>query len=204
VYSAQWMSVVGFLPIIYSQAGLPLQWTALATAGAAAVNIIGNVGAGRLLQRNVSPGRLLLTAYAAMGLGAVLAFSPLASGMSPAAAGTARYVAVLAFSAVGGMIPGTLFALAVRLAPSEGTVSTTVGWMQQWSSLGQFVGPPLVAWAAHRTGGWEWTWLVTGACALAGAALTVGARERLRAAIGGPARDVRTPKIPHEAANTEK
>jgi CP family cyanate transporter-like MFS transporter len=29
-----------------------------------------------------------------------------------------------------------LFALAVRLAPNEGTLSTTVGWVQQWSALG--------------------------------------------------------------------
>jgi MFS transporter, CP family, cyanate transporter len=75
---------------------------------------------------------------------------------------------VLLFSAVGGLIPGTLFSLAVRLAPSDRTVSTTVGWMQQWSSIGQFAGPPLVAWMAGAAGGWQWTWLVTGACAAAG------------------------------------
>jgi hypothetical protein len=50
-------------------------------------------------------------------------------------------------------------------------VSTTVGWMQQWSSFGQFAGPPLVAWVATQAGGWQWSWLVTGACALAGLAL---------------------------------
>lgn len=204
VYSAQWMSVVGFLPTIYSQAGLPSRWTALATAVAAAVNIIGNVGAGRLLQRRASPDRLLLAAYGAMGFAAWLAFSPFASGMLPVAAGVVRYGAVLVFSAVGGMIPGTLFALAVRVAPNEGTVSTTVGWMQQWSSLGQFVGPPLVAWAAHRTGSWEWTWLVTGACALAGAALTVGARHRLKAALRGPLQSVLASKIAYAATNTDK
>jgi hypothetical protein len=36
--------------------------------------------------------------------------------------------------------------MAVRVAPDERTSPTTVGWMQQWSSLGQFAGPPLVAW----------------------------------------------------------
>jgi MFS family permease len=85
-----------------------------------------------------------------------------------------RYAAVLLFSGVGGLIPATLFALAVRLAPSEGTLSTTVGWVQQWSALGQFAGPPLVAAVASATGGWQWTWLVTGACSLAGLLLTVG------------------------------
>ncbi len=70
-------------------------------------------------------------------------------------------------------MPGTLFFLSVRLAPGEGTISTTVGWMQQWSAFGQFAGPPLVAFVATRSGGWEWSWLVTGVCALAGLMLAV-------------------------------
>ncbi|MDB5946689.1 MAG: transporter-like protein [Ramlibacter sp.] len=191
VYSAQWMSVIGFLPTIYSQAGLPSRWTAFATAGAAAVNIIGNITAGRLLQRGVAPDRLLLAGYIVMGVGAWIAFGPLVGGLPPATGAALRYGAILLFSAVGGVIPGTLFAVAVRVAPDDETVSTTVGWMQQWSCFGQFVGPPLVAWVAHRTGGWDWTWLVTGACALSGATFTWGARERLRAPLnGGPARGV--------------
>ena len=58
--------------------------------------------------------------------------------------------------------------LVVRLAPGPNTVSTTVGWMQQWSSLGQFFGPPLVAAVAGTLGGWQWTWVVTASCSLAG------------------------------------
>jgi MFS family permease len=80
------------------------------------------------------------------------------------------------------LIPGTLFTLAVRLAPGENTVSTTVGWMQQWSALGQFAGPPLVAWVATRSGDWSWSWLVTGACALAGSFLAVFIGRLLRRA----------------------
>ena len=183
VYSAQWISVIGFLPTIYSQAGVPSRWTALATAGAAAVNVIGNVASGWLVQRRVAPDRLLLVGYLAMGTSAWLAFGPVFAAAQPLSAGVLRYGAVLIFSMLGGIIPGTLFALAVRVAPSDGTVSTTVGWMQQWSSAGQFVGPPLVAWVAHRTGGWEWTWVVTGAWALLGVMLTVSTRRRMRIAL---------------------
>lgn len=68
VYSAQWMSVIGFLPSIYAQAGLAAGWTAVATAGAAAVNIVGNIASGRLLQRGVPADRLLLAGYAAMAM----------------------------------------------------------------------------------------------------------------------------------------
>ena len=69
---------------------------------------------------------------------------------------------------VGGLIPATLFSLAIRLAPSTDTVSTTVGWVQQWSALGQFAGPPLVAWVAVQAGGWQWTGWVTSACCAIG------------------------------------
>jgi CP family cyanate transporter-like MFS transporter len=91
-------------------------------------------------------------------------------------------VGVLALSGIGGVIPGTLFSLAVRLAPGERTVSTTVGWMQQWSAFGQFAGPPLVAWVASRAGGWQWSWVVTTGCAAAGLVLAAWAARlpRLR------------------------
>jgi CP family cyanate transporter-like MFS transporter len=169
-YSAQWLAVIGFLPSIYAQAGIVGALAACATALAAAVNIVGNVAAGRLLQRGIPAPKLLLVGFAAMGVGASVAFSLI----SPAAgwgAGLAQYAAVLVFSMTGGMIPATLFSLAVRLAPGEDAVSTTVGWMQQWSSLGQFAGPPLVALVATHAGGWQWSWTVTGTCALAGLGL---------------------------------
>ena len=58
------------------------------------------------------------------------------------------------------------------VAPGEHTLSSTVGWVQQWSAAGQFVGPPLVAWVASAVGGWHLTWLATGACSLLGLVLT--------------------------------
>ena len=158
VYSAQWLSMVGFLPSIYAQAGLAPAWAGLATAVAAGVNMVGTVGAGRLLQRGVAPPRLLQTGYGVMGVASVLMYAPVWPAGWLAAAGP--FVAVLVFSSVGGLIPATLFAQAVRVAPSAGTVSTTVGWMHQWSSLGQFVGPPLVAWVATGAGDWSLSWVV--------------------------------------------
>lgn len=164
LYSGQWLAVVGFLPTIYSQAGYSGVLVGVLTALAAGINMLGNIGAGRCLAKGVRPGTLLSMAYLAMALGAVVAFG--AQGHP-----IAQYLAVLVFSGVGGLIPGTLFSLAVVLAPGEATVSTTVGWMQQFSALGQFLGPPLVAWVATQAGGWHWTWVVTGGCSLLGIAL---------------------------------
>ena len=165
LYSSQWLAVIGFLPVIYAAAGVGATATGVLTALAAAVNMIGNLGAGRLLQRGVRPPRLLATGFVAMALAAAAAFSGASGeGLPP----LLRYAAVLAFSMLGGMIPATLFALAMRVAPGEDTVSTTVGWMQQCSALGQFAGPPIVAWLAARAGGWHWTGAATGAASLAG------------------------------------
>jgi MFS family permease len=164
-YSSQWLAVIGFLPTIYLRAGIPGALTGALTALAAAVNIVGNIGSGRLLQHGARPAGLLALGFATMGLAATAAFAGADGAGLPAAA---RYVAVLVFSLVGGVIPATLFSLAVRVAPSESTISSTVGWMQQWSAFGQFVGPPFVAWLAGRSGGWHWTWLATGAMSLLG------------------------------------
>lgn len=164
-YSGQWLAVVGFLPSIYAQAGVAGAWAGPLTALAAAANIIGNVAAGRLLGRGLPPLALLGAGFLAMAGGALLAFS----GVPPAL----QYGAILVFSMVGGLVPATLFSLAVRLAPSADTVSTTVGWMQQWSALGQFAGPPLVAWLAAAAGGWQWTGWATAASSALGLVLAV-------------------------------
>ena len=179
MYSGQWLAVVGFLPSIYAQAGLGGAVLGLLTALAAGVNMIGNIGSGRLLARGLAPSTLLWCGYGAMLTGALLAFG------APDAPPALRYGGVLLFSALGGLVPGTLFSLAVRLAPGEHAVSTTVGWMQQWSSLGQFAGPPLVAWLASRVGGWQWTWVATGLCSLTGAVLAGIIHRALRARAAG-------------------
>jgi cyanate permease len=171
MYSGQWLAVIGFLPSIYVQSGITGAAAGVLTAAVAAVNMAGNIGSGRLLQRGVAPSRLLVIGFATMGLGAAATF---AGGGDAGLAPALRYGAVLLFSGVGGLIPATLFALAVRLAPGEGTLATTLGWVQQWSALGQFAGPPVVAAVASSAGGWQWTWVVTGACSLAGLVLTVG------------------------------
>jgi MFS transporter, CP family, cyanate transporter len=167
LYSCQWLAVIGFLPIVYAQAGVAAGVAGALTAIAAAANIAGNVVSGRLLQRGMPPQRLLHIGFGVMGVGALLAFSALADNVGPLSP-LARYAGVLLFSAFGGLIPATLFVLAVKLAPGEHTVSTTVGWMQQCSACGQLAGPPLIGWIAGIAGSWHWTWVFTGSCALAG------------------------------------
>jgi predicted MFS family arabinose efflux permease len=91
-YSGQWLAVVGFLPTIYREAGFAAALTGVLTAAAAAANMVGNIGSGRLLHRGVAPQRLLAIGFVTMALGSALAFADL--GL-PA---WLRYAAVLAFS----------------------------------------------------------------------------------------------------------
>ena len=183
MYSGQWLAVIGFLPAIYTQAGVAVVTTGALTALVAATNILGNLAAGRLLQRGLGPGKLLATGFVAMAAAATLAFADV--GALPAAA---RYAALLGFSGFGGLVPATLFALALRVAPGPQTVSTTVGWLQQWSALGQFAGPPLVAAVASRVGGWQFTWVATGSLALAGLLFSALLVASLRRGIQAQAR----------------
>lgn len=166
-YSMQWIALIGFLPTIYQQAGYAGWVVGVLTALVSAGNIVGNVGAGRMLHAGVEPARLMTCGYLAMAAGSVLAFGDLGQGQA------VRYLAVMMFSVVGGLIPATLFALAPHVAPNEQAMSATVGWMQQWSATGQFVGPPLVAWVAGRAGGWQHTWCVTVSAAAFGGLLTI-------------------------------
>lgn len=181
VYAAQWIAVIGFLPAIYAGVGVPIGWGAVLTAFAAATNILGNLAGGRLLQRGVPVDRLLRWGYVAMALSSIAAFAQWGQGgevfgLPP----TLRYLAVCMFSLAGGVIPATLFSLAVRVAPGPSTVSTTVGLVQQASALGQFAAPPVVAWLAHRAGGWQWTWGVTLGCSLVGIGLAASLARQSR------------------------
>ena len=169
VYSAQWLAVIGFLPTIYLHAGLSVASIGALTALAAAVNMLGNVAGGHLMQRGAPPATLMMVGFVTMGVCSAAAFAGAdGAGLPP----LARYLGVLGFSMVGGLIPVALFSTALRVAPDGQTISTTVGWMQQWSAFGQFAGPPLVAWAAARSGGWHWTWVTTGVLSLLGLALS--------------------------------
>ncbi|MFA7680030.1 MAG: MFS transporter [Pigmentiphaga sp.] len=155
-YSSQWLAVIGFLPAIYSQAGLSSGVSGLLTAFACWVNITGSLLAGKLLHRGVAARTLLVTGYLTMAGTTFLTFSTLTQDWP-----VLRFIAVVLFSAVGGMIPGTLFSIAVKVAPNNQTIATTVGWMLQCSAAGQFFGPPVVAWIAAQAGGWHLTWLAT-------------------------------------------
>lgn len=153
-YAGQWMGVFGFLPTIYESAGIAPASAGLLTALGVAVNTIGNTGGGFALQRGVRARTLLIIASSTMLVCGWMLFR----ADAPFAV---RYAAVLVFSAVGGMIPASLFGLTIRFAPDRQSVSTTTGLMQQGSAIGQFLAPPAIAAVVSVYGGWTHAWVVT-------------------------------------------
>lgn len=175
-YAAQWIAVIGFLPTIYALAGISGPMAGVLTAVVAGGNAVGCFVAGGLLHKGVPARTLLITGYVTMAVTTFIAFGLQVPIL-------VQFLMVLTFSIVGGLIPTTLFVLVIRLAPSVETTSTSIGWMQQLSAVGQFAGPPVLGWVATLTGGWASTWIVTGVFALIG----IGMALRLGSRIGGQA-----------------
>lgn len=139
LYAGLWLTLVGLLPVLLVREGLTLSLSALLGAGVVAVNATGNLAAGWLAGRGWSA-----RARIALGFGVLLAglpFALLAHGHGEAW----RVAAALVASALGGLVPGTLFQLLPRVAPGPDAVPATTGWMLQWSAAGQIALPPLLA-----------------------------------------------------------
>jgi CP family cyanate transporter-like MFS transporter len=170
-YSGQWLVVIGFLPTLLQSGGASAAAAGSMAAIASAANIAGNLVGGRLLQRGVPSQKVLTIGFSAMAIGAFVVFAT-----PPTTPVAIKLVAVLVFSGVGGMIPGSLFSLAVKAAPSDDTASTALGWTTQMSMLGQFCMPPVVAALATAHGGWGLSWVVTGGLCLLGVLLTFSKR----------------------------
>lgn len=178
-YAAQWLTVIGFLPTIYAESGIGPAHAGVLTALAALANAAGNVAGGRLLHRGVAPLRLLGLGFAAMAMGALLAFAWMELIGFPI-----RYAAVLVFSGVGGLVPSTLFALSGRVCTDVGAMPIVVGLMTHGTGAGQFLGPPAAAWWALGHGGWSQTWAVTSSAAVAGFLLALALDRVLHPAWG--------------------
>ena len=93
--------------------------------------------------------RLLIAAFLAMGVFGALVFAPFTS---PAV----KTLCGIAFSACGGMYPGTAFALAPRFAARPSHIALMSGLLLQGAGIGQTVGPLLASGLVERGGAWEY------------------------------------------------
>jgi MFS family permease len=176
-YAAQWLAVMSFLPLmLVEQGGFAPSSAALFGAGAAIINVVGNVSSGFLLDRGLKRASLIAIASIVMGAGALGVFLDILPFWL-------RYLCVLAFSVTGGIIPGALFAGVTVHAPRPGLVSSVTGLMQQGAAFGQLVGPPMVGWLVTTLGTWTAAPLFTlsAAAATCVSGLALGRLERRNA-----------------------
>jgi MFS family permease len=145
-YTFQFLSILGFLPTILQERGISLEAAGALTALAVLANAFGNLSAGWLLTRGVTPRLLICTAIVGMMAAELVVFSPRLSS-------SIQYLAAVAFSTIGGLVPASIFTAIPYIAPAEAR-STTRGIVVQASHIGQLVGPPTVAAVAAAVGGW--------------------------------------------------
>jgi MFS family permease len=167
-YAGHFLAVMSFLPLLLSQeAGLSGRAAAGAVALVVAMNIIGNVASGFIVDAGVTRKQLVVAASLIMAGCSLTIFGVPASF-------AAKYGAALIFSAVGGLIPGALFGAAPFYAERPAMVSTIIGLLLQSAGIGQLVGPVLLAGVVEKAGGWHgalWYALPTSALSVACALL---------------------------------
>lgn len=175
-YSAQYMAMTAYLPLILVK---DVGWSIAAAGLAGGIvfggNMFGNLASGFLLDRGVSRQNVLLMGTMAMGLGGIGLFGDFLPVPG-------RLASAVMFSAVGGLIPGALFAGVSLHAPDPSRLSSFNGLLMLGAAMGQLLGPPIAALCVGNTGNWmHILWFsVSAASLVAILALALGQLERSR------------------------
>ena len=148
-YTLQWMAVIGFLPTLLIEGyGVTAATASILTGLTVGINILGNLSGGWLLHKGLHRAQLICLASLVMGLSSLVIYHA-------AIPFVFRYGACLTFSAVGGVLPASVFNGVPVHAPKAELMATTNGLIMQGSQLGQVVGPPALALIVSRLGGWQ-------------------------------------------------
>ena len=163
-YSCCWFAVVGFLPTLQiDRLGFSTSTAAIVTALVAMVNVTGNLSAGWLLHHGVPRVVVIVGAAVTMSLCAAGVF---VDGVPD----ILRLVLAGIYSAVIGVIPGSLFTAIPVHAPRPQLAGAATGLLMQGSNIGSLMGPPITG-ALVATAGWpSAAWLTSIALGVAAAA----------------------------------
>ncbi len=175
-YSLIHLAVVVFLPtFLIETRGIAPEDAALMTALAMFMNAPGCLLGGWIL-------RLGGSAWAVAGAGHV-GMLLCSLGIYPDYfSGDVRYLLAVLLPFAGGLIPPAILAHAPAHAASPAMVATTIGLIIQFISLGQLIGPPLIAAMVASAGSWSGATGLTVTSAVVGliAALFVRRLDRRR------------------------
>jgi len=161
-YSIIWLSVTAFLPtFLIERQGYAADNAAYWVALSVVMNAPGCVVGAWLLRRGWSPPSIIAIAYLGLFACALGIFDDDIDALF-----RLSLAMILAF--VGGLIPPVVLAAAPRHAASPVLVATCVGLIIQALALGQFIGPPILAWLVSGAGSWQGAIWLTGPAAAIG------------------------------------
>ena len=174
-YTFQYLALSGLLPaLLVERMGLSIAAAGTVSAIAVAANAVGNMSAGALLRLGVPVWSILACAFAFVGLAALGVFSDKA----PVAV-----VAVLAAASLGltGLIPGSIYAAAPKLAPTSAMLAIALGLINQVTNIGNLAGPAAMALTVESLG-WSGAPLLFAGVTVAGVTVALSLRGVLRRA----------------------
>jgi len=173
-YSMSFIAVISFLPtfLIEDRGASPAE-AGLLVAAAILCNGIGNLAAGWMMRRALMPWAVMTIGCAGMAVVSLGIFEP---GLD----GALRQALAMAFPFFGGLVAPAAIANAARHAPAPALVGTAIGVAIQGTSVGHFLGPPVLAMVVSAFGGWDRAAVFTGLLGLCGvvAALVLRRIER--------------------------
>jgi predicted MFS family arabinose efflux permease len=172
-YTFQYLALAGLLPaLLVDRMGLSIAAAGTVSAIAVAANAVGNMSAGALLRWGVPVWSILAGAFAFVGVAAVGIFSD---------AAPVAMVAALAALSLGltGLIPGSIYAAAPRLAPTSAMLAIALGLINQVTNLGNLAGPAAMAFTVQSLG-WGGAPLLFAGVAVTGVTVALLLRRVLR------------------------
>jgi MFS family permease len=173
IYTFQYAALTGLLPtLLVQQLGLSIPLAGLISALTVLANAIGNMTAGLLARIGVPLWAVIIGAFVFLGAAGFGIFSQ----ALPVAA-----VAILASAslALTGLVPGSIFAAAPKLAPSSAVLAISLGLINQTSNLGNLVGPAALG-AFVQNFGWAQAPFVFVGVMIAGITVALLLRRVLR------------------------
>jgi MFS family permease len=175
LYTFQYLALSGLLPtMLVERSGLSITAAGTVSAIAVAGNAVGNMSAGLLLRLGVRTWSIVTSAFSFVGLAGFGIFSD----ATPVA-----LVAVLAAMSLGltGLIPGSIYAAAPRLAPTSALLAIALGLINQVTNIGNLAGPAVMALTVERFG-WSGAPLLFAGVAVAGVTVALLLRGVMRPA----------------------
>ncbi len=160
-YTIQFYGLATWLPTLMAETmGQSSAAAATLTGVVIAINVVGNLTGGWLLQRGVPRWRLIALVSAGLGLLSLGIFAP-----GPAAAW--KILMAFAFCLVAGALPASVISGVPAHSPSPAQVGAINGLIVQGANIGTLAGPPLLAALVIGFGGWQASgWLLLGAGAI--------------------------------------